>query len=254
MTRDSGCGMEDAMVWTWDSCDDAHGQGAGHLVASARQGSEPTCASDHRPNAVRCCADSEWVGIEKPPVEDQTVASVLAGTATAVVFFGLIGLYRCCGSCITRRRQKGPALMHATSAVPKSRALRGMIEIGTRSQTAPGGGHDLEEDSGYAAALTESARHADERDGDEDAPSSSSEPLGALEEPEPVVEPSVHANGSSKAKGKSKGYANLIDDLPEPEPRKPTWDWDDGEAAPRPPTKPLHGMDLDDDEFATMRL
>ena len=55
--------MGDALVWTWESCDDAHGGGTpGHLVASGSEGSQPSCASSHTPNGVRCCADSEWYG------------------------------------------------------------------------------------------------------------------------------------------------------------------------------------------------
>ena len=56
--------MGDALVWTWESCDDAHGGGTpGHLVASGSEGSQPSCASSHTPNGVRCCADSEWYGV-----------------------------------------------------------------------------------------------------------------------------------------------------------------------------------------------
>ena len=109
------------MVWTWDSCDNAQGRGiAGHWLGSGIQGSHPTCTPSHTPSAVRCCADSEWVGVElEVHHEDQTVADVIAGVGTLSVFFSLVGCYRFRGS-ILRRFQNALESSRSKSATPKS--------------------------------------------------------------------------------------------------------------------------------------
>ena len=107
-TGDDGCGMHDALVWTWEKCDDAHGGGTpGHLVGSGTEGSRPSCASSRTPNAVRCCADSEWYGVELEEEGDDTAASIAAGFATVAVFLSCVGVYWLI-SWIMRRRRMGP--------------------------------------------------------------------------------------------------------------------------------------------------
>ena len=108
-TGDDGCGMHDALVWTWEKCDDAHGGGTpGHLVGSGTEGSRPSCASSRTPNGVRCCADSEWYGVELEEEGDDTAASIAAGFATVAVFLGCVGLYWLV-SWMIRRRRMGPS-------------------------------------------------------------------------------------------------------------------------------------------------
>ena len=156
-TGDDGCGMHDALVWTWETCDDAHGAGTpGHLVGSGTEGSRSSCASGSTPNGVRCCADSEWYGVEVEEEGDDTAASVGAGVATLAVFLACLGGYWLVGS-IMRRCRMGPSRplvvrMDSFKDPPASRRtpVRNMIEIGMRSKVRHASEEQLPLEDAYA--------------------------------------------------------------------------------------------------------
>ena len=154
LTGDGDCGMQDALVWTWEKCDDAHGQGIpGHLVGSGTQGSQPSCASTRTPHSVRCCADSEWVGIELEPEPDDTVESIVAGVLTVVVFFGCACGYRLFVT-LRRRRRMGPLVR--TDSGKGVGGMKHMIEIGTRTKVRHADEEEFDDEDGAVAPKSRS--------------------------------------------------------------------------------------------------
>ena len=255
MTGDSGCGMQGATVWTWDKCESAHGAQEGHQVGSGREGSHTTCAADHIPNAARCCADSQWVGVGIPPEEDETLESVLAGTMTVVIFFGCICLYKLVGMYKWRSKDgDGIKLLRsgAESVVSKLRtpSLRGLVEMRLgkmRCRTVPGEELDDDDEEEGASARHESSGGMQDLD-------------GLLLAPVERDNEQADVNGS----GRTANGRSMEDMHPELEPTTATntrWSWDEAGAqattgtSSRTRAPDAGDMDEDDDaDFATMRL
>ena len=247
--------MQGATVWTWDKCESAHGAQEGHQVGSGREGSHTTCAADHIPNAARCCADSQWVGVGIPPEEDETLESVLAGTMTVVIFFGCICLYKLVGMYKWRSKDgDGIKLLRsgAESVVSKLRtpSLRGLVEMRLgkmRCRTVPGEELDDDDEEEGASARHESSGGMQDLD-------------GLLLAPIERDNEQADVNGS----GRTANGRSMEDMHPELEPTTATntrWSWDEAGAqattgtSSRTRAPDAGDMDEDDDaDFATMRL
>ena len=257
-TGDEGCGMHDALVWTWEECNDAHGGSTpGHLVGSGTEGSRPSCASGRTPNGVRCCADSEWYGVELEEEGDDTAASIAAGVATLAVFLACVGTYWLVG-WIMRCRRMGPSRplvvrsdSFKDSAAPKRTPMRNMIEVGMRSKVRHASEEQLPLEDAYAN------EHMDEDERMESERELTSSEL--LDRENPPAPPAIQGQLSTLMFSPSNGSTQELDeqrrnhDASNATPRRSDLR-DDGDDFARPTAKSSTiGGDWDDDDFGIGR-